>query len=84
MDKDLRYEPLEELFNYCKDAGTQIGTRVHDWLNEDNLYGVVVDNRDIFWFETHSYVSMPNYVHAYIIRYFEKKKSYRYLYNVIN
>jgi len=60
---------------------TKIGSKIYNWLNEDNLGQIVVDNK-VFWFElTSSYCTMPNYIHDYAIKWAEKL-GYKYLYNV--
>ena len=70
---------LSEFFNYIQKQDTKIAKEVYNWLNYDNLGGIIIyDN--VYWLEkTISNITIPNYVFDYIESYM-KKKGYKHLY----
>ena len=55
--------------------------RIYEWLNKDNLSGVIVDN-GVFWYElTVSYSKMPNWVYDWL-KNWGNKKGLIYLYDI--
>jgi hypothetical protein len=56
--------------------------KIFDWLNRDNLSGLIVDNK-VFWIELIGNPSyLPNYIRRYIISW-AKNKGYKYLYSEV-
>jgi len=54
--------------------------KIYNWLNRDNLGGLVTDG-NVFWIELiGSYNILPNYIRKFIIKWADKK-GYKYLYN---
>lgn len=59
----------------------KIGERVYQWLNCDNLGGIILD-KNVFWIEkTSSYSSLPNYIYKYL-KHWGRKQGYIYLYDI--
>ena len=60
---------------------TKIAEKVFNWMNYDNLSGIIVYESNCFYFElTNSYVKMPNYIYDYLKKW-TKKLGYTYLYD---
>lgn len=60
---------------------TKIANKVFNWLNCDNLSGIIVLDNKQFYFEfTGSFVVMPNYIYSYLIKW-ATKQGFEYMYN---
>jgi len=77
--KDMEYV-TEKLWDNVEKSNTKIAKRVYNALNRD-IMNVVLEDK-VFWFESvSSFVSIPNFVYKYAIKFYEKM-GYTYLYNL--
>jgi len=73
---DLTNEFWDEFFRADKIKNRNI----YNWLNKDNLNGLITDGK-VFWIELVGIsTKLPNYIRKFIINW-AKRKGYKYLYN---
>lgn len=72
---------LRNYWRYIEGKNTEQSKKIHEYLNKDRLYSIIVDN-NVYWLETTSMnTNIPNYVYEDIKRYMNKK-GYTYLYDI--
>jgi hypothetical protein len=68
------------IWDYAYTDKSKMAKRVYNWLNKDNLGGVIIDEQSgHFWFELHGNSVIPNYIYHFIVKFYEKS-GYKYLY----
>jgi hypothetical protein len=66
------------LWEHVEKSNTKIAKRVYNELNKDILQ--VVKDGKVFWIEkVCSYITIPNFVYNYVIKFY-KKQGLKYLY----
>ena len=72
---------LGNYWRYIEGKNTKQSKKIHEYLNKDRLYSIIVDF-NTYWLETTSMnTNIPNYVYEDIKRYMNKK-GYIYLYDI--
>jgi hypothetical protein len=71
---------ITDLWKYLnKPELNKIELKVFNWLNKDNLGGIILTD-NIFYFEkTCSYFLMPNYVHNWLVKWIKNNYGLTYL-----
>jgi len=73
MEKNI----LRKVWKDLEQKNNKIAFRVINWLDKDKMRGIILNDRNKYFYFESSY--MPDYVYNYLIKYISKKYKAEYL-----